>query len=130
MNDKLKSQITTAYMMFIFDFHDPLDIDKAELEKRMPCTIEDLFLNQRKYDRCKRRLEKDINKALSLYFSRFQNQSGVDHASLAKELNANGALLSRQLGNDKVNYLKLITGLLKALEPTPIKKGLLSEHAA
>lgn len=131
MNDKIKSQLTTAYMMFIFDFHNPLDVNQSALEERMPCKINEVFSSQRNSDRSKRKLQDDFPKALSLYFKQYQTIDGVNVIALNEAMDVNNRTMQRHLGKDKMVHLRLIVNLIRALDEKPrLKKGLLSEHAA
>lgn len=131
MTDKIKSQLTTAYMMFIFEFHDPLGVDKDALETKMPCKVDEIFSSQRNCDRSKRKLQDDFPKALCLYFKKYQTIDGVDVIALQVELDTHGKTMKRHLGKDKMVHLRLIINLMRTLNEKPIiKGGLLSERAA
>ncbi len=125
MSDKIKSKITTSYMLFVFDFADPSSVNKAEIEKSIECPILEVFSSQKKVDHAKKLLGKEgFNKMLSLYFSSFQTQEGFDFAGLESELKKNKKVFLRHLGKDKIQFLTLLIGVMSALlEP---KKGLLA----
>ncbi len=129
MTDKIKSSLTTSYMMFVFDFSDPSCIDKSSLEKEMKFPVKEVFDSQKKADHARERLGKDgFNKVLCLYFASFQNQEGFNHELLAKELNAHRKLFLRFLGKDKVNFISLLVGTMADLKEP--KKGLLFGDAS
>lgn len=119
MSDKIRSNVTTAYMLFIFDFADP---SQAKIDPGLK--VAEVFDSQKKADRVKRDLGKEgFNKMLSVYFSQFNTRSGVDYSSLDQALMKNKKVLVRHLGKDKVAYLTLIVTILKSLEPQ--RRGLL-----
>lgn len=118
-------------MMFIFDFHDPLDANHKSLEEKMLCKIAEMFSSQKNSDRAKRKLADDFPKALSLYFKQYQTIDGVNVIALNEAMDVNNRTMQRHLGKDKMVHLRLIVNLMRALDEKPrLKKGLLSEHAA
>ncbi len=120
MSDKIKSNVTTAYMLFIFEFADP---SQVRVDIKIP--IESLFDSQKSADKMKSSLGRDgFNNALALYFNQFQTQTGVDCYGLETAIAKNKKVLIRHLGKDKVAYLSLIVNILKSLE-TP-RRGLLA----
>lgn len=121
--EKTKTHLTTAYMMFIFDFADP---SQAQIDM----DIRDLFSSQRNADQAKKKLGKDgFKKALSLYFNKFQTKHGLDFRSLEDEIISNKKVFLRHLGRDKINFLLLITTVMRDIETPVQKKGLLFERA-
>ncbi len=125
MNEQIKTQLTTAYMMFVFDFSDPSSIDKDHFTKSI--NLEELFDTQRTADKAKRLWGKDgFKKLMSLYFNRYQTSKGLDFDALETSIIKNKKVFLRHLGKDKINYLILITTMLKSLESTTPRRGLLS----
>ncbi len=115
MNDKIKSNITTSYMLFVFDFGDPSSVDKSKIENEMQCPISEVFSSQKKTDFAKKTLGKSgFDKMLSIYFSSFQTQDGLKYSSLEDELVKNKKVFIRHLGKDKLCFLNLIINVLKA----------------
>jgi len=115
MNDKIKSNITTCYMLFVFDFGDPSSVDRSQIESEIKGPVSEVFSSQKKTDFAKKTLGKaGFDKMLSLYFSSFQTQDGLKYKSLEDELVKNKKVFMRHLGKDKVNYLNLIVNVLKA----------------
>lgn len=122
--DKIKSQLTTAFMMFVFDFADP-----SQVKTTPPCKIQDLFNSQKNADKAKRVLGKgDFDKVLSLYFNQYQSKGGIDHDALSDSLAKNKKVMLRHIGRDKVNFLVLVACLLKNLDQPAPKRGLLRER--
>lgn len=127
--DKIKSSITTSYMFFILDFGDPYSLNKESLEKQIG-PLSEIFLNQKRADSAKKTLGKDgFDKMLSLYFSQFQNQDGLDYNSLEDALLKSKKTFLRHLGKDKINYLNLLIKIAKDLKGHNTK-GLLFEEAS
>lgn len=125
MVDKIKSNLTTAYMLFIFDFADPSDFDSESIKDRLSCPLKELFNTQKSVDRAKKDFTKeDFSKLLGLFFSQYQTSDGLDYKRLSKDLTDHKKQYLRHLGKDKLNYLSLLTSLMKILEPVP-KRGLL-----
>ncbi len=125
VNDKIKSNVTTSYMLFVFDFADPSSVNKESLEKQIECPIADVFNSQKKTDHAKKVLGKEnFNKLLASYFSQFQTQDGFDYKTLGEELTRNRKVFLRHLGKDRCSILSLMTKVMEAIgEP---KRGLLS----
>ncbi len=125
VNDKIKSNLTTSYMLFVFDFGDPSNVNKESLEKQIECPIVDVFSSQKKTDNAKKVLGKEnFNKLLAAYFSQFQTQDGFNYKTLGEELVKNRKVFIRHLGKDKCSILALLVKVMEALgEP---KRGLLS----
>lgn len=129
MNEQIKTQLTTAYMMFVFDFSDPSQIDKDHFTKSI--NLEELFDTQRTADKAKRLWGKDgFKKLMSLYFNRYQTNKGLDFDALEASIVKNRKVFLRHLGKDKIAFLLLIVTLLKALESTPTKRGLLFQRTS
>lgn len=127
MSDKIKSKITTSYMLFVFEFGDPSSVDKINIEKQIEFPVMELFSSQKKTDSAKKLLGRDgFNKMLSVYFSDFQTQEGFDYSRLEDELKKNRKVFLRHLGKDKLNYLVLLISVMAALP----KKGLLYGEAS
>jgi hypothetical protein len=131
MIDKLKSNLTNAYMMFILGFADPSTVDKSVVEAEMKGKISEVFNTQKNCDRAKRLLKGNFAKMLALYFHQFNSTDGFDHLGLDKELAKNKKHLLRHLGKDKLQYLNLIVSLMKTAdeikpEGVKLKKGLLA----
>lgn len=123
MIDKIKSNLTTSYMLFIFEFGDPSTADKKKIECEINCPLLELFHSQRTVDKAKKSLGKaGFNNLLAAYFSQFQSQDGFKFKILDEELVKNKKVFLRHLGKDKLNYLNLIISTRKAIEH---KKGLL-----
>ncbi len=129
MSDKIKSSITTSYMLFIFDFADPSSVDKSNIEKQIECPVMEVFDSQKKTDSAKTLLGKEgFNKMLSVYFSNYQTQDGFDFSRLANEIKKNKKVFLRHLGKEKLLYLTLLISIMDALsEP---RKGLLYDMEA
>lgn len=122
MNDKIKTHLTTAYMMFVFDFADPSQVSSQ-------ADVKDLFESQKSADKAKRTHGRDgFRKLLSLHFNQFQTKGALDHDSLKSALIRNKKVYLRHLGKDKVTFLLLIVTLLKDLDYHPPKRGLLFER--
>ncbi len=127
MSDKIKSNITTSYMLFVFDFADPSSVDKSNIEQEIKCPVAEVFSSQKKTDHAKKALGKvGFDKMLSVYFAHFQTQDGFNHQKLDEELRKNKKVFLRHLGKDKVNYLTLLISTMSALP----KKGLLYDEAS
>ncbi len=115
MNDKIKSNITTSYMLFVFDFGDPSSVDKPQIEEAIKGPVSEVFSSQKKTDFAKKTLGKSgFDKMLSVYFSSFQTQDGIKYDSLENELVKNKKVFVRHLGKDKWNFLNLIVSVMKA----------------
>lgn len=124
MIDKVKSNLTNYYLMFVFDFGDPADCNKAELAQKIGCPIVEVFKSQRTADKAKKVLgKKGFGEMLVCYFSAFQSQDGVKFKELEKELASNRKVFLRHLGKDKVNYLNLMISVSGSIEEK--KRGLL-----
>lgn len=124
MIDKIKSNLTNSYLMFVFDFSDPQDIKKDALTEAIGFPIAEVFKTQRQEDKAKKILGKTgFGKMLFVYFNQFQSQDGIDFKALEKEIVQNKKVLLRHLGKDKVNYLNLMISVSRSLEPK--KRGLL-----
>ena len=121
--ERIRSQITTAYTMLVFDFADPEGINKAEIESYARCPLLELFDKQKSADRVKKHMKADFPKALSVYFNQFQSRSGFDCEKLKLKLDGSEKVFLRHLGKDKVLYLKLLIFIAEALAEKP--KGLL-----
>lgn len=126
MNEQIKTQITTSYMMFVFEFADPSSIDEEKLTDDIRCNLNEIFSSQKNADRAKRILGKDnFSKLLSVYFNKFQSGGDLNFIGLEDAIAKNKKVMMRHLGRDKVTFLNLIVTLMKALELEPNKKGLL-----
>ncbi len=126
MNDKIKTHLTTAYMMFVFDFHDP-----SLVEMELNFDIAKLFDSQRTADKAKKLWGKDgFKKILSLYFNQFQASHGLDIEALSLTLTGNKKTLLRHLGKDKITFLNLIVTLMRDANLTTPKRGLLFERVS
>ncbi len=125
MIDELKTKLTTAYMMFVFDFSDLEQISKKAIDDKLPCPLKDLFSNQKVSDKARKILKDDFRKALAIYFSKFQTSDGFDYSSLSKLIEAKEPILIRHVGKDRTAYLKLMVSLMKSLDSRP-RKGLLA----
>lgn len=124
MTDKIKSNLTNSYLMFVFDFGDPAHCDKAALAQAIGCPIIEVFKSQRTADKAKKVLGKrGFGEMLVCYFSAFQSQDGVKFKELERELITNRKVFLRHLGKDKVNYLNLMISVSGSIEPA--KRGLL-----
>lgn len=124
MIDKVKSSLTNSYLMFIFDFADPMSVNKNELSESIGFDPLELFNSQKQADRAKKVLGKmGFSKALVCYFGRFQSQEGIDFKALEKELNKHRKVFIRHLGKDKINYLNLLIQISNSCEQR--RKGLL-----
>ena len=129
MNDKIKSNITTSYMLFIFDFSDPSKVEKSNIEKEIKFPISEAFDSQKKADSARERLGKDgFNKMLSLYFASFETQDGFDYNRLGQSVLKHKKVFLRFLGKDKLNYLTLLINTMMSLQEP--KKGLLFGDAS
>ncbi len=128
MTDKIKSNITTSYMMFINSFGDPYSLNKKAIEKNMGCTVREAFLRQEHHDSARSKLKKigkhEFDKAVCLYLASFLGQDGIDYPRLYDEVTKNPQFLLRSLGSGNMNYLNLLIRVLESLEVTD-KKGLL-----
>jgi len=124
MIDKIKSNLTNHYLMFIFDFGDPASVKQDELAKELGCAVADVFKTQRQADKAKKVLGKSgFEKMLVVYFNQFQSRDGINFKKLESELKQNRKVLLRHLGKDKVNYLNLMISVSGSLEGK--KRGLL-----
>jgi hypothetical protein len=124
MIDKIKSNLTNSYLMFVFDFGDPAECDKGALAQKIGCPIIEVFKSQRTADKAKKVLgKKGFGEMLVVYFSAFQSQDGVKFAELEREIKAHRKVFLRHLGKDKVNYLNLMISVSGSLETQ--KRGLL-----
>ncbi len=129
MNDKIKSNITTSYMLFVFDFSDPSSVEKSNIESEIKFPVTEVFSSQKKADSARERLGKDgFNKMLSAYFAGFQNQDGFDYNKLGSEVLKHKKVFLRFLGKDKLNYLTLLINTMVTLQEP--KKGLLFGDAS
>lgn len=124
MSEKIKSTLTSSYLMFVFDFADPSAVQKDELKESVgfdPCQ---LFKSQKQADKAKKVLGKSgFPKILVCYFNQFQSQDGVDFRALDSDLSKYRKVFLRHLGKDKVNYLNLLILISQSCEQK--KKGLL-----
>ncbi len=129
MTDKIKSNITTSYMLFVFDFSDPSQIEKANIEKEIRFPVNEVFDSQKKADSARERLGKDgFNKMLSLYFASFETQDGFDYNKLGTQVLKHKKTFLRFLGKDKLNYLTLLINTMMSLQEP--KRGLLFGDAS
>lgn len=125
MINKINSNITTSFLVFINDFGDISDVNKKELEKKAECKIDDLFKKQRNSDVAKKKLGlKDFNKAMALYFRQFINSSGLDAQALLKDLDKHNKVMSFHIKKDAMRYLKLMAQIGVSVIEKP--KGLLA----
>lgn len=123
IKDKIRTQVTTAYTMLIFDFADPQGLNKSEIEQHGRCPLVELFDKQKSADRVKKHMKADFSKALSLYFNQFQTTSGFDCLKLKEKLDGSEKVFLRHLGKDKVLYIRLLIFIAEALQEKP--RGLL-----
>ncbi len=129
MIQKIKSNITTSYMLFIFDFSDPSKVEKSNIEKEIKFPVSEVFDSQRKADSARERLGKDgFNKMLSVYFASFETQDGFDYNRLGNHVLKHKKTFLRFLGKDKLNYLTLLINTMMSLQEP--KKGLLFGDAS
>lgn len=124
MIDQIKSQLITAYILFVNDFGDTSGIDKSDIEKRIHCKIEDMFKRQRLADLSKKRLGDDFPKALALFFGRFLSADGFDHVALSRALVTCEKALALHVRKDSIRYLKLLASVMALVDDKP--KGLLA----
>lgn len=124
MTEQIKSNLITAYMVFVHDFADPAAVDKAALEAKMQCKLEDMFKRQRLADLAKKRLGEEFPKALALFFGRFLTADGFDHAHLAKVLLECEKALALHLKKDSMRYLSLLVKVMALVDDKP--RGLLA----
>ena len=124
MIERIKSSITNSYLNFLFDYADPSSVNKEAIVKALGFPIDDLFSSQKRSDHAKRLGKETFNKAVSIYFARFQNSDGVDFKRLKKEITRDKKTMLRHLGKDKLNFLALIISILET-EPEVKKLGLL-----
>lgn len=124
MNDKAKSTLTTAYLMFTFEFADPSTVNVEALKDKVGPL--DVFQSQRSADKAKQVLgKKDFAKLLSLYFAKFQTSDGFDYTRLEQELMTHKQIFERHLGRDRMRFLNLLISTMKSLESDKPKRGLL-----
>jgi hypothetical protein len=129
MTDKIKSTLTTSYLMFVFDFGDPTEIGKSAIETKITFPISEVFKSQKRADSAREKLGKEgFNKMLSLYFAKYQTQDGFDYVSLGEELTKHKKVFLRFLGKDKVAMLTLMINTMASLKEP--KKGLLYGDAS
>lgn len=129
MTDKIKSNLTTSYLMFVFEFSDPSDVKRANIEEQLKFPVNEVFDSQKKADSAREKLGKEgFNKMLSLYFAEYQTHDGFDSESLASELKKHKKVFLRFLGKDKINYLTLLVNTMATLKEP--KKGLLFGDAS
>ncbi len=129
MNDKIKSNVTTSYMLFVFDFADPSRVEKSNIEKEINFPVNEVFSSQKKADTARERLGKEgFNRMLSVYFSSFTTSDGFDYDRLGKEVLKHKNVFLRFLGKDKLNYLTLLINTMLSLKEP--KKGLLFGDAS
>jgi hypothetical protein len=125
MTEQIKANLTNCYLMFIFEFADPANVDKAQVQSAIDCPVIDIFKSQRQADLSKKILGKvGFGKAVMLYFDQFQSHDGIDFDSLEKELTQHRKVFLRHLGKDKVNYLNLLIKINGSIEPK--RRGLLA----
>lgn len=124
MNDKTKSTLTTAYMMFVFEFADPSSIDEKALKEKLGYSPLDIFHSQRRADSAKQLLgRKEFASLLALYFGQFQTRDGFNYESLDQAISDKRKVFERHLGKDKLKLLSVIIQTMKSLEKP--KRGLL-----
>ena len=129
MTDKIKSNITTSYMLFVFDFSDPSSVERENIEAEIKFPVYEVFDSQKKADSARERLGKDgFNKMLSLYFAGFTTNDGFDYDRLGNEVLKHKKTFLRFLGKDKLNYLTLLINTMTALKEP--KRGLLFGDAS
>lgn len=124
MRDEIRANLITAFIIFIHDYADPEGINKKSIEERINCDIADLFKRQHLADFSKKRLGEDFNKAVSLYFHRFQTKEGFNHRGLAKALDESEEALTRHLKKGAVRHVRLLATLMSYVDTKP--KGLLA----
>lgn len=125
MIDKIKSNLTNSYLMFIFDFADPSNVNKEEISEFIGCPIIEIFQSQKMADKSKKLLGKNgFGKALVCYFNLFQSQDGVNFRKLDAEMTKHKKVFLRHLGKDKVSFLNLMIKISESIEPK--KRGLLA----
>lgn len=123
MNDKIKSNLTNHYLMFVFDFGDPQSINKDNVLEEIKCPLIEIFKTQKQADKVKKILGKSgFNRVLYCYFDQFQNSRGIDFRTLGEELTENRKVFLRHLGKDKCSLLTLMIKISESFE----KKGLLA----
>lgn len=124
MIEKIKSTLTSSYLLFVFDFAEPTSVDKGELSKSLGFEADEIFKCQKNADKAKKVLGKDgFSKALVCYFNQFQSKDGVDFKSLDSDLHRHRKVITRHLGKDKVNYLNLLVSIANASDTK--RRGLL-----
>lgn len=122
--DKIKSNLTTSFAVFISEFGDVTSIDKKQLEEKCGLKIDNLFKKQIYADKSKKKLgEADFKKALAIYLNRFLTSDGLDAEFLAKDLEANGPTIKLHFKKDAVRFLKLLSQIGVAVQGP--KRGLL-----
>lgn len=128
MSEQLKSHLTNEYLMFILEYADPSQLDKANIEEQIKGPIAELFKYQRSADRARRMLKDGFGKAVALYLSQF-NAPVFDAARLSDELSRYKKTFVRHLGKERVAHLSFILKLAKLVETekqaAPVKRGLL-----
>lgn len=123
MSEKFKSQVSTAYMLWVFEFADPTALKKDELEAEIKCPIAEIFDSQKNSDRAKKILRDRFPRAAALYFGQYLTGAGFDYRALKEKMTPNEKHFVRHLGKDKYKYLKLLVNLMDGLEET--RAGLL-----
>lgn len=124
--NKIKANLEKAFSDFIKDFANPKTLAKGVIEDKIKCKIQDVFKSQKSIDYAKSVYgKKGLNIVIALYLSQFQGQLGINYLALDTEIKMNHRHLLRHLGPDKLQFLKLMVMLLRDLNSTDNKPGLL-----
>lgn len=134
MNEQIKANLVTSFMLFVSEFGDVSKeerkaleakvLEKAERYKLKNWSIDTLFSCQKNADIGRRILGRDFQKAIALYFNRFVTRDGVDHESLERTLVKCEKIFQLHLEKSAIRYLRLLVKLMSLVEQKP--KGLLA----
>jgi hypothetical protein len=134
VNEQIKANLVTSFMLFVSEFGDVTKEDRKAIEAKIQeraeryklknWSIDTLFSCQKNADIGRRILGRDFSKAIALYFNRFVTRDGVDHESLERTLLKCDKVFQMHLEKSAIRYLKLLVKLMALIDQTP--KGLLA----
>ena len=126
MIDMLRSLVVTEFL-FLCAKAPESEKERDELKAKLSFPFEKLFDSEGYTNKAKNLLKKDFEKALSIYFEKYQTKDGFDFARLREALEEHERNFLRHLGKDKVQFLRLLIRLCELTKEKP--KGLLHSVA-
>lgn len=131
--EQLKSMLNSEFVMLPYRLSGPnAEADQLPaLEEKLGLRAADLFANQGKVDRSKRKVTRSNFKLLiGAYFTKFVSSDGFSVAALEKEMRENKNTFERHLGKEWVYFLSTLIKLHKEVDKLDKRpRGLLGRSA-